>query len=214
MYALYMTAAICQLLDKVQETQERAEEADLLCDKYGGQPFWKAWGPVLRGWALSENGMLGEGIAESRKGLSVMQTTGSLLASPYLYSIQVEIYRKAGKIREGIKVLADTFKMVEKTKELWWEAEMHRIKGELMLADSFDHKLKAEASFHKALKIARRQKAKTLELRAAISLSRTLLKTGRKDEARTIITKIYNRFTEGMDTQDLKIARKMAEKLN
>ncbi len=213
MYALYMTAAVCQLLNKVQETQERAEEADLLCNKYGGQPFWKAWGPVLRGWALSEKGMQEEGIAESRKGLTVMQTTGSLLANPYLYSIQVENYRKAGKIGEGKTVLADTFKMVEKTKELWWEAEMHRIKGELMLADSIDHKLKAEASFHKALKIARHQKAKSLELRAAISLSRIWLKTGRKDEARTIITKIYNRFTEGLNTQDLKVAGKMAEKL-
>jgi class 3 adenylate cyclase/predicted ATPase len=214
MYALYMTAAVCQLLNNVPETQERAEEADLLCDKYGGQPFWKAWGLVLRGWALSEKGMQAEGIAESRKGLSVTQTTGSLLANPYLYSIQVEIYRKAGKIREGLTVLADTFKMVEKTRERFWEAEMHRIKGELMLTVSMDHKLKAEASFHKALKIARHQRAQSLELRAAMSLSRIWLKTGRKGEARTIITRMVNRFKEGWDTQDLKLAGKMAEKLN
>jgi predicted ATPase len=217
MYALYMTAAICQLLNKVQEAQERAEEADLLCEKYGGQPFWKAWGPVLRGWALSEKGMQEEGIAESRKGLTVMQTTGSLLVNPYLYSIQVEIYLRAGKIREGITVLADTFKMVEKTKELWWEAEMHRIKGELMLDPSLDpsidHELKAEASFHKALKIARHQRAKSLELRAAISLGRIWQKKGEKEKSRKMVTEVYSWFTEGFDTPDLIEAQRLLDEL-
>jgi predicted ATPase len=213
MYALYMAAVISQLLQKVQETQERAEAANALCTEYGGQPFWLAWGPMLRGWAMSERGRIEEGIAEERQGLEAFSSTGSMLARPYFFSLQADTYGKGGQIEEGITVLTKTIEMLDKSRERWWEAELHRLKGELLLVVSSNNYFQAEACFNKAFKVARYQSAKALELRAAMSLGRLWQKNGKKEKARKMVTEAYAWFTEGFDTPDLIEAKRLLDEL-
>ena len=214
MYALYMAAVISQLLGKVEETQERAEAANALCTEYGAQPFWSAWGPILRGWAISERGKIEEGITEERQGLAAYSSSGSMLAQPYFLALQAETYGKGGQIEEGITVLTETLAMLDKTRERWWEAELHRLKGKLLLVDSLNNYHQAEACFNKAMGIARRQSAKTLELRSAISLSRLWQKRGNKEKARQMVAKVYDWFTEGFDTVDLQEAKALLTELD
>ena len=197
----------------MQETQERAEAANTLCLEYGGQPFWSAWGPILRGWALSEQGKIKEGLAEERQGLEAYSSTGSMLAQPYFLALQAETYRKGGQIEEGIEVLIETLAMLDKSGERWWEAELHRLKGELLLVVSSNNYLQAEACFNKAFEIACRQSAKSLELRAAMSLGRLWQQKGKKEKARQMLAEVYAWFTEGFDTPDLKEAGRLLDEL-
>ena len=213
MYALYIAAVISQLLGKVEETQQRAEAANALCTEYGGQPFWSAWGPMLRGWALSEREKIEEGIAEERRGLVAYSSTGSMLAQPYFLALQAETYGKGGQIEEGITVLTETLAMLDKTGERWWEAELHRLKGELLLVASSNNYPQAEACFNEAFEIARRQNAKSLELRAALSLNRLWQQRGKKEKARQMVAEVYAWFTEGFDTPELKEARRLLDEL-
>ena len=96
---------------------------------------------------------------------------------------------------------------MDKTSERWWEAELHRLKGTLLLAVSSNNEADAEVCFHQALAITRKQSTKSLELRSAMSLSRLWLKQGKKDEARQMLSEVYGFFKEGFDTVDLKAAR-------
>ena len=211
MYALNLAAVISQLLHKVQETQERAEAANTLCLEYGGQPFWSAWGPLLRGWALFEQGKIEEGITEERQGLEAYSSSGSMLAQPYFLALLSETYGKGGQVEEGLGVLNDTLAMLDKSGERWWEAELHRLKGELLLVVSSNNNFQAEACFNKAFEIARRQSAKSLELRAAMSLGRLWQQKGKKEKARQMVAEVYAWFTEGFDTPDLKEAGRLLD---
>ena len=95
----------------------------------------------------------------------------------------------------------------------WWEAELYRLKGELLLQHSAAQPEEAEACFQQALDIARRQQAKSLELRAAMSLSRLWQQQGKRDEARELLAPLYGWFTEGFDTADLQEAKALLEAL-
>ena len=110
--------------------------------------------------------------------------------------------RECEILRELIKLV-----LVERTEERFYEAELHRLQGELLLQQSPDQQSDAEASFHKALDVSRRQEAKSLELRAAMSLARLWQHQGKKQEAHELLAPIYDWFTEGFDTQDLKDAK-------
>jgi predicted ATPase len=118
-----------------------------------------------------------------------------------------------GQIKEGLTVLDEALDMVDKTEERYWEAELHRCKGELLLMKQEHEVGEAEECFRKALEIARRQQAKSLELRAAISLSRLWQQQGKHEEAHPLLAKIYGWFTEGFDTADLREAKALLEEL-
>ncbi len=188
------------------------QAANALCTEHGS-PFWLAWGRILRGWALTEQGQIEEGIAEQRQGLAVYSATGAMLAQPYLFALLAETYRKRGQIEEGLGVLTETLVMLDKTREHWWEAELHRLKGELLLAVSSENYLQAEACFRQGCEIARGQGAMSLELRAAMSLSRLWQGREQNEEARQMLAQVYARFTEGFDTPDLKEARRLLDEL-
>jgi predicted ATPase len=111
-------------------------------------------------------------------------------------------------------VLAEALTLVDTTEERWWEAELHRLEGELLLALSTDHAAQAETCFHQALDIARRQQAKSLELRAAMSLSRLWQQQGKRAEARQLLAETYGWFTEGFDTADLQEAKALLAELS
>jgi len=129
-----------------------------------------------------------------------------------------EVYAKMGEQEQGRNALAEARAIVDKTGERYWEAELHRLEGELTLQftlpslePSFPE---AESSFHKALEVARRQKAKSLELRAATSLARLWQQQGKKAEAHQLLAPVYHWFTEGFDTKDLQEAKALLDELN
>jgi predicted ATPase len=210
--ALVLAAVVSQQCGKVREAQERADEASALCSERG-IPFFFAWGSILRGWALTAQGRGEEGIEQKLQGLAAYSATGAELARPYFLALLAEAYGKAGQTHEGLNVLTEAQAAVKKTGERFWETELHRIKGELLSRLPPAHRDEATACFREALDVARRQSAKSLELRAATSLGRLWQRQGKSEEARYLLTEVYGWFTEGFDTADLKEAKALLEEL-
>ena len=177
--------------------------------------IWLAMARIVHGSALAEQERAKEGIAEIRQGMADWQAMGQELELPQFLALLAEAHGKADQSEEGLKVLADALAVAEKTGERFWAAELYRLYGELSLrvADAETGRRGAEQSFQKAIEIARRQSAKSLELRAAMSLSRLWQRQGKKDEARQMLAEIYGWFTEGFDTADLQDARALLEGL-
>ena len=175
--------------------------------------FYLAMGTILRGWALSEQGQGKEGIARMRQGIAAHRATGAELVQSYFLALLAEGYGKVGQIEEGLTVLAEALDVVNKNGERFYEAELYRQKGEFVLALSGENRSEAETYFRQAIDIASQQSAKSLELRAVMSLSRLLQKQGNKQEARRILANIYSWFTEGFDTADLKEAKALLEEI-
>jgi hypothetical protein len=146
-----------------------------------------------------------------------------------MLALLAEAYGRVGQTEEGLRALAEALVAVAKTGECFYEAELYRLKGELMLKQfgvwspefgvtnpqfpTPNPQTEAEACFQKAVEIARRQQAKSLELRAVMSLSRLWQSQGKKEEARRMLAEIYGWFTEGFDTTDLKKAKALLEEL-
>jgi tetratricopeptide (TPR) repeat protein len=130
------------------------------------------------------------------------------------YSRLAEAYDGMGQATEGIPVLIEALTTAHNTGERFWEAEIHRRKGELLLALSAEQHAEAEACLHQALDIARRQQAKSLELHAAMSLSRLWQQQGKREEAYTLLAPVYGWFTEGFDTADLREAKALLATLS
>jgi predicted ATPase len=222
---LYFTAEFHQRCGAVQAAQERAEAVITLCSEQGF-PFWFAPGTILRGWALAEQGQEEEGVAQIRHGLAAYQATGAKLERPYYLALLAEVYGKVGQAEEGLTVLAEALAVVDKNEERFWEAELYRLKGQLVLQSRSpqstvsdprplapDPQAEAEACFLKAIEIARKQQAKSLELRAATSLARLWRQHGKIKEAHQLLSEIYSWFTEGFDTRDLQEAKALLTEL-
>jgi predicted ATPase len=124
-----------------------------------------------------------------------------------------EAYREIGQVDEGLHVLAEALAMVDKNAERLWEAELYRLQGELLLGQVATNGPQIEACFRQALDVARRQQAKSLELRAATSLSRLWQQQGKRTEARDLLAAIYGWFTEGLDTTGLQEAKALLDAL-
>jgi len=201
-----------------QESQDWAK-AGLTLSREQGFPFWLAWGTILRGWALAELGQGEEGIAQMRQGLAGLQATGAELVWPYILAKLAQAYGTVGSPEDGLPLLAEALAVADKTGEHWGEAELYRLKGSLLLQPKAQRprakvEEEAEECFLKAIAIARRQSAKSLELRAIMSLSRLWQQQGKKAEARQMLAEIYGWFTEGFDIKDLREAKELLEELN
>ena len=133
---------------------------------------------------------------------------------PTYLVVLAEAHGNMGQIGEGLSILAETRALVDRTGECWWEAELHRLKGELLLALSAKKHAEAEGCFHQALEIARQQQAKSLELRAAMSLSRLWQHQCKQADAGQLLAEVYSWFTEGFDTADLQEAKALLEELS
>jgi predicted ATPase len=168
---------------------------------------------ILRGWALVTQGEGAEGIAQMRQGLATYQATGGGVFRPAYLVLLAEAYANMGQTDEGLSVLAEALAVVEHSEERWWEAELYRVKGELLLRQAVPDEQEAEACLRHAFEVARHQQAKALELRAAMSLTRLWQQQGKRDEARVLLAPIYSWFTEGFDTTDLQEAQALLEKL-
>jgi predicted ATPase len=169
----------------------------------------------LKGWLLVEQGHQETGIAEMLKVLGGSQARGtSTRWNGLCNALLAEAFLKSGQAVEGLNVVTNALTSAIQTDCRNYEAELLRIKGELLLAQAPENDQQAEACFHNALKVARGQSAKTLELRAAMSMSRLRQRQGKRDEARNLLSEIYGWFTEGFDTADLQAAKTLLEDLN
>ena len=177
-----------------------------------GFPTYVAVGMIARGWALALQGQGEEGIVQLHQGRTAFQAGGAELDRPRCLAVLAEAYGKVGQTEAGLTVLAEALAAAHNTGERYWEAEMHRLQGELLLRRASPTE-EVEACFRQALAIARQQQAKSLELRAAMSLSRLWQGQGKRAEAHDLLAPIYGWFTEGFDTADLQEARVLLEEL-
>lgn len=176
---------------------------------------------MFQGWALAAqppkpvNGLAHreEGIAQMEQGLSAWHATGAEVLRPYALALLAEAHARMGQHEKGLTLLAEALAVINRTEERRWEAELHRLRGELLLAQGPDAHTEAETCFHQALDIARHQQAKSWELRATTSLARLWQSRGKGDEARALLAPVYEWFTEGFDTADLKDAQALLHQL-
>lgn len=205
-FARNMRACIYQLRGDSKRSLSDASEA-IRFSSIDNQrfPFYLAMGTVVQGRAMVEDEGAAIGIRRIQEGLRLRPPKG-LVAQTYFRAMLAEAYGKAGMLEQGITELKTAQENVEATQERFFEAEINRIHGELLRqANAPDRE--AERHFLKALAIARTQSAKSLELRAAVSLARLWQKQGKVEEARNVLAKIYDGFSEGLETKDLQEAR-------
>jgi predicted ATPase len=176
-----------------------------------GFPFRRAMGTISRGWVKIKNGYVAEGISLLRSGLAAYRATGAEVWVPYYIALLAGACEIAGQIGESLSLLDEAFQIVERTGERWFEAELHRHKGQLLLQRG--HAEAAEDLYRKALSIAHEQSAKLWELRAMTSLARLRRDQGYPAKACDLLAPIYGWFTEGFATLDLKDARALLDQL-
>jgi predicted ATPase len=212
--ALYFGAILRQYRREAPAVRESAEAAAAIAAEHGIS-LWQAVGLVMCGWALAEQDQADSSIARIRGGLTAWQGTGGGTHRPYHLALLAEALGRAGQLEEGLGALAESLALAQRTGEGFHTAELHRLRGELLLRQDTDEGAcrEAEACFRQAFVIARRQQAKSLELRAAMSLTRLYQKQGRPAEARPMLAECYGWFTEGFDTPDLQEAKLLLERL-
>ena len=167
---------------------------------------------ILRGWSVAEQGNVKEGIAQIKQSLRAWEVTESEVNKTYHLALLAEAYGKNGEIEEGLNVLSEALTLVEKNGERWYEAELYRLKGDLLLMrDGVEEEV--EGCFRLALEVARRQNARSFELRTALSLYRLWQRNGKFVEAQDLLQNVYEGFTEGFETKDLQDAKTLLEVL-
>jgi adenylate cyclase len=197
-----------QLRRDARATQAAAERLIALSVEHGFT-FWSSQATIIRGCAITEQGRNEAGIAQMQEGLAALRAAGP---RPQYLRFLAKACIETGRLDEGQSALTEALAAADEHEVRDIEAELHRLKGELLLKQN--HTADAESCFRRAIEIARTQGAKSWELRATMSLARLLDKQGRRDEARTMLAEIYHWFTEGFDTADLKDAKTLLDGLN
>jgi predicted ATPase len=207
-------AAMFHLLRREGPAAQERAETELALATAQGFPFWVAGGTIVRGWALAVQGQTAEGIAQMRQGIAAWRALGaSVVLSTYLATL-AEVCGQVGQLEDAQHLLLEAQTLVDTTGERYWEAEVYRLQGELLMQASRGKTRAAEERCHQALAIARRQQAKSLELRAAMSLARLWQRQGKRAEARQMLGEVYGWFTEGFDTADLQEAKALLDELS
>jgi predicted ATPase len=176
-------------------------------------PQWQAMSALLQGWVLVQQGQAQEGSEQLTQGLTAWRASGAEIARPYWLMRIAEAHGRLGAPAAGLTVLTEALALVDTTGERLYESELYRCKGVLLLQKSSDNQAEAEDCFQHALEIARSQQAKSWELRAATSLARLWQQQGKRQEAHDLLAPVYNWFTEGFDTPDLKDAKALLDEL-
>ena len=234
--ALNYAAMFHQLLREARAAQACTESA-VQFPTGAEYPIWIALTNVVQGWVLVEEGQSQEGLSQIRQGIAVMLNAGGEVSRPWFLSVLAEGHLKAGRLEEGLATVAEALDRVKKTGERLHEAELYRLKGELTLQQesreqgaqsreqeakvetdprplNLDPQGEAEACFLKAIEVAQKQQAKSLELRATVSIARLWQSQGKQHEAHEMLSEIYNWFTEGFDTKDLQDAKTLLQELS
>ena len=183
-----------------------------LCDEVG-MPDRKAETQIFEGWALAELGEAERGIELINRGREFWEFAGAKIADPVFLSVLATALLKAGRLDDARAAVGDGLAQIGRTGERMWQAELHRLDGEISLAMNGNGTAQAQASFVKAIDVAQELKARLFELRATASLARLWQGQGRPKEALELLAPIYNWFTEGFDTPDLKEAKALLTEL-
>ena len=176
--------------------------------------YWKAWGTVSQGWLLGLSGKASDAVQMITTGINAHRSTGATIYVPMYLSHLMRAYAEVGQFDDAWRCIEEAMRAVVKTKESLWEAEIHRIAGEIALISPELDAAPAEAHFERALVVARQQQAKSWELRAAMSLARLWSDQGKVHQARELLASAYRWFTEGFDTRDLKEAKALLNSLS
>ncbi|MEE8302239.1 MAG: hypothetical protein V3S24_07375, partial [Candidatus Tectomicrobia bacterium] len=208
-FALQYAAVLHQCRREAQLVQEKAE-ATLALAQEQGFVYWVGGAKSMLGWALTEQGAVEDGIAKLRQGLTAWLDMGANLGQTHLYVRLAEAYHHGGQLEAGLRVLDEALTAVRNTEERHYEPEIYRLKGDLLHQLSPFH-LEAEPCLRQALDLARQRQAKSLELRAAMSLHRFWQQQGKQAQARQVLAAAYDWFTEGFDTPDLQQAKALLD---
>jgi predicted ATPase len=192
--------------------QKRAEATIVLATEQGF-PLWLAFGAMLRGWALAYQGQAQEGIKQLHQGLLAWCATGAETGRPSFLALLAEAHGMRGEPETALAVLVEALMLVDKTGERVYVPELYRLKGALLLQQNTANQAEAETCFQHAIRIAQNQQAKSFELRASTSLARFWQQQGKRQEAHDLLAPVYNWFTEGFDTADLKDAKALLHAL-
>jgi predicted ATPase len=217
---LYYDTILCQLRRDVPAVRDQADAAITVATAQGFA-LVQALGPIMRGWAIAVQEHSTEGLVQIRQGLDTYRATGAEFQRPHLLALLAQASGLLGQPEGGLAALEEALTLMEKTGERYYEAELHRQRGELLLrreakshpAQDSREQHEAETCFQHALDVARQQQARSRELRAAVSLSRLWQRQGKRQEAYDLLAPIYGWFTEGFDTADLQEARALQEEL-
>jgi class 3 adenylate cyclase/predicted ATPase len=221
--AMVYACGLGQLRQEGQGTLEQAEAVVALATDQGFT-LRKAHGTMFRSWALARQGAVEIGLAQLRQALAAFRASGTALTQSWFLGLCAEVCGQAGQVEEGLQVLHEALACVANTGERFYEAELWRRKGELLQSGVWGaaplespsrhpHAAEAAACFQQALSVARHQQAKSLELRAAMSLARLSQQQGKRTEARELLAPVYGWFTEGFDTADLQEAQALLDAL-
>jgi predicted ATPase/class 3 adenylate cyclase len=211
--ALSFAAWFEQRFGERQAVQARLEDGISLSTERGFLPR-QTQTNFLQAWLLVEQGHQDAGISQMSKILSTERVKGvSGRWNMQFAALLAEAHRQTGQSIEGLKIVTEALARAQQTECRYYEAELHRIKGELLLAQADADEQQAETCFQNALQVARRQHAKSLELRAAMSMSRLWQRQGKRAEAKNLLAGVYGWFTEGFNTADLKQAKALLEEL-
>jgi tetratricopeptide (TPR) repeat protein len=212
--ALCYLVQVLWALGAADQAQQRMQEA-LAVAQQDEQGFVLRCeqGRLLRGWALAMQGYETEGVAQIRQAFAVYPTMEPGMYRAYFLGLLAEACGQVGQPAAGLRAVDEALTLVATTEVRWWEAELHRLQGVLQLQLPSPEVSRAERCFQQALAVARNQQAKSLELRAALSLSRLWQQQGEQTAARELLAPIYGWFTEGFDTADLQEAKTLLEEL-
>ena len=211
-FAEFFVGLLRQNRREAREARENAEYMNALSAEHGLTEFF-AYGTSLGGWEMAAQGRHEEGIALIQEGLAASHGRGQELIRPYLLCMLAEVCLETGRLDDALNALTEAAAATDQREERQSEAEIFRLKGELLLRQDDSNTTEAQLCFERAIEIAKSQSAKSWEVRATTSLARLLAKQGRRDEARTMLAEIYGWFTEGFDTADLKDAKSLLDEL-
>ena len=192
------------------DANAQADQLVALADEKGAQA-WKVWGVTRQGQLLALTGKAADAVEMITSAITALRSTGSTNWMPKYLTFLASAYSELGKFDDARRCIGEAIKAMDTTKEKWREAEVHRVAGEIALKSPVPDATKAQACFERALAVARQQQAKSWELRAATSMARLWRDQGKRDEAHDLLAPIYDRFTEGFNTLDLKQAKALLD---
>ena len=211
-FARMLTAIAYQLRRETDAAHEQAEALIALATEQGFALF-RAIGGILRGGTRTALGQRGERIGQIRQHLAAMRETGSAVWEPYFLGLLADVYAQEGEFEAGLASLDEALAAAQATGQRMVEAELYRLRGSFLLRQAGTPQAEVETCFQRALDVARRQEARSLELRAAMSLGRLWHQQGKRQTAHDLLAHVYAWFTEGFDTADLQEAKALLEEL-
>jgi len=196
----------------VREAKEVAEQG-IAFTVEKGFPLWTVVLTYVRCWVMAQEGQGEEAVVQFRQALEGWRATGALVSQPYQFGVLADTWRHIGRIEPALEAMDEALALVRRYREYWYEPELHRLRGDLLLLQARPDTKEAETCFLQSLEIARRQSAKSWELRTSMSLARLWQRQQKQKEAHKLLSECYGWFTEGFETPDFQDARTLLKQL-